>query len=147
MRTLVRSLGEQVGVLARTIEHLGRHRDDPAFRAEALGVLAAAVGRVDRLVRRLSRATGGAGPVIVALPPPGPERGRGPTGPGPGLTRREGEVLSWIAQGKTDAEIAVILAVSPRTVEKHVERILAKLGVENRTGAAARAWEARAGIA
>jgi DNA-binding CsgD family transcriptional regulator len=54
----------------------------------------------------------------------------------PGLTRREREVLFWVERGKTDAEIAVILQASPRTIEKHIERILAKLGVENRTAAA-----------
>jgi hypothetical protein len=39
-------------------------------------------------------------------------------------------------QGKTNEEIAIILQVSPRTVEKHLEHILAQLGVENRTAAA-----------
>ncbi|MBV9490394.1 MAG: helix-turn-helix transcriptional regulator [Verrucomicrobia bacterium] len=53
-----------------------------------------------------------------------------------GLTAREAEVLCWVAQGKTDPEIAVILGARPRTIEKHVERVLAKLGVENRTAAA-----------
>lgn len=52
-----------------------------------------------------------------------------------GLTRREAEVLSWMAQGKTNAEIGTILDTRPRTVEKHIERILDKLGVETRTGA------------
>jgi DNA-binding CsgD family transcriptional regulator len=53
-----------------------------------------------------------------------------------GLTPREAEVLAWVAQGKTDAEIAAILETRPRTIEKHVARILAKLAVENRTAAA-----------
>lgn len=53
-----------------------------------------------------------------------------------GLTRREAEVLTWIAQGKTNYEIGVILMAGTRTVCKHVERILAKLSVENRTAAA-----------
>ena len=52
------------------------------------------------------------------------------------LTRRETEVAVWIAQGKTNPEIATILGSSPRTVEKHVEKVLEKLGVENRTAAA-----------
>lgn len=51
------------------------------------------------------------------------------------------EVLHWVAQGKTDAEIGTILGVSPRTVQKHLEQIYQKLGVENRTAAAARAYE------
>ena len=53
-----------------------------------------------------------------------------------GLTKRELEVAIWLARGRTNPEIAEILAMSPRTVEKHVERILIKLGVENRTAAA-----------
>ena len=53
-----------------------------------------------------------------------------------GLTRREAEVLLWIARGKTRPEIAAILACSSGTVAKHTEHILAKLGVETRTAAA-----------
>jgi DNA-binding CsgD family transcriptional regulator len=60
-----------------------------------------------------------------------------------GLTRREGEVANWLEQGKTNPEIAVIPQASVRTVEKHMERILAKLGVENRTAAAAALVAAR----
>lgn len=51
------------------------------------------------------------------------------------LTAREIEVLSWLAEGKSNAEIAVILAIAPGTVKQHVQNILAKLGVENRTAA------------
>src|SRR3954466_16367675 len=54
-----------------------------------------------------------------------------------GLTRREGEVLSWLSKGKTNRDIAQILGLSPRTVDKHLEQVYAKLGVENRTAAAA----------
>jgi DNA-binding CsgD family transcriptional regulator len=54
-----------------------------------------------------------------------------------GLTIREGEVLSWLSKGKTNRDIAQILGLSPRTVDKHLEQIYAKLGVENRTAAAA----------
>jgi DNA-binding CsgD family transcriptional regulator len=54
-----------------------------------------------------------------------------------GLTPREGEVLSWLSKGKTNRDIAQILGLSPRTVDKHLEQIYAKLGVENRTAAAA----------
>ena len=45
-------------------------------------------------------------------------------------------MAAWLARGRTNGEIARILAMQPRTVEKHVERILIKLGVENRTAAA-----------
>jgi DNA-binding CsgD family transcriptional regulator len=55
------------------------------------------------------------------------------------LTRREGEVMHWLSCGKTDAEIAALLAISPRTVHKHLEHIYVKLGVETRTAAVMRA--------
>jgi DNA-binding NarL/FixJ family response regulator len=53
-----------------------------------------------------------------------------------GLTSREAEVLSWLSNGKTNRDIAQILGLSPRTIDKHLEQIYAKLGVENRTAAA-----------
>ncbi|GAB2184907.1 response regulator [Roseibium sp. LAB1] len=52
------------------------------------------------------------------------------------LTEREAEVLIWIANGKSNKEIASILDMSPRTVNKHLDRIFGKMGVENRTSAA-----------
>lgn len=52
------------------------------------------------------------------------------------LTERESEVLYWIANGKTNRETAEILTMSPRTVNKHLEQVFPKLGVENRTAAA-----------
>jgi DNA-binding CsgD family transcriptional regulator len=58
-----------------------------------------------------------------------------------GLTPREAEVLSWVAQGKTNPEIAQILGLARRTVHHHLENIYAKLGVETRTAAAIRALE------
>jgi DNA-binding NarL/FixJ family response regulator len=54
-----------------------------------------------------------------------------------GLTQREAEVLLWIARGKSNRDVAEILTLSPRTVNKHLEQIFTKLGVENRTSAAA----------
>ncbi len=58
---------------------------------------------------------------------------------GIGLTRREAEVLHWVAQGKSNGDIATIVKVSPRTVAKHVEHIFFKLNVESRTAAVAEA--------
>lgn len=52
------------------------------------------------------------------------------------LTERESDVLFWIANGKSNREAAEILSMSPRTVNKHLEMIFPKLGVENRTAAA-----------
>jgi DNA-binding response OmpR family regulator/DNA-binding CsgD family transcriptional regulator len=57
------------------------------------------------------------------------------------LTAREAEVLLWIARGKSNRDVAEILSLSPRTVNKHLEQIYAKLGVENRTAAAALAMQ------
>jgi DNA-binding CsgD family transcriptional regulator len=53
------------------------------------------------------------------------------------LTPREMEVCHWLAQGKRNREIAVILGASPRTIQKHVQKILDKVGVETRCAAAA----------
>ncbi len=53
-----------------------------------------------------------------------------------GLTAREAEVLFWIAQGKSNPEIAIILANSPETVKKQVRRVLARLDVDSRVSAA-----------
>src|SRR5581483_4628978 len=55
------------------------------------------------------------------------------------LTCREAEVLLWLSRGKSNREIGEILAISPRTVNKHLEQVFIKLGVENRASATARA--------
>ena len=61
------------------------------------------------------------------------------------LSKREAEVLRWIAQGKTNREIGQILEISPRTVNKHLEQVFEKVGVENRTTAACVAINVLAG--
>ncbi len=53
------------------------------------------------------------------------------------LTPREAEVAGWMAKGKSNRDIATILSLSPRTIDKHIEIIFTKLNVENRTSAAA----------
>src|SRR5208283_1127085 len=58
------------------------------------------------------------------------------------LSQRESEILAYVAAGKTNREIGTILGISSRTVSKHVEHILERLGVETRTAAAAAALEA-----
>lgn len=58
------------------------------------------------------------------------------------LTSREAEVLLWVARGKSNRDIATILGLSSRTVDKHLEQIYTKLGVENRTSAASLAISA-----
>jgi DNA-binding CsgD family transcriptional regulator len=54
------------------------------------------------------------------------------------LTAREREILGWVARGKTNSEIALVLWISPGTVRKHLENVYDKLGVHTRTAAAAR---------
>jgi DNA-binding NarL/FixJ family response regulator len=54
-----------------------------------------------------------------------------------GVTAREAEVLSWVSRGKSNRDIGEILNISPRTVNKHLEQVFVKLGVENRAAAAA----------
>ena len=58
-----------------------------------------------------------------------------------GLTPRVAEVLLWVAQGKTNPEIATILGISEQTVKKHMMEVLQVLGVETRTAATLRALE------
>ena len=60
------------------------------------------------------------------------------------LTKKELRALvefTWVSQGKTNKEIGVILELSPRTVQKHLEHIYQKIGVESRTAAAAKGYE------
>ncbi|MEL6640713.1 MAG: DNA-binding response regulator [Pseudomonadota bacterium] len=52
------------------------------------------------------------------------------------LTLREAEVLFWLTLGKTNRDISAILSLSPRTVNKHLEQVFQKMGVDNRTSAA-----------
>jgi len=52
-----------------------------------------------------------------------------------GLSLRETEVLNYVAQGRANADISAVMGISERTVEKHLERVYKKLGVETRTAA------------
>jgi RNA polymerase sigma factor (sigma-70 family) len=61
------------------------------------------------------------------------------------LTRREREILGLIVQGLTNKQIAELLCISQATVKTHVENIIGKLGVSDRTQAAV--WAVRAGVA
>lgn len=62
------------------------------------------------------------------------------------LTKREAEVLLWVAHGKTNQEIGEILSMSPRTVNKHLQQIYPKIHVDNRAGATAVAIQALLGV-
>jgi DNA-binding NarL/FixJ family response regulator len=58
-----------------------------------------------------------------------------------GVTAREAEVLLWVAQGKSNADVAAILGMSEKTAKQHLGSVFEKLGVENRNAAAMRAVE------
>ena len=58
-----------------------------------------------------------------------------------GLTQREAQVLLWVAQGKSNGDIAIILGMAEKTVKKHMTSIFNKLGVEGRNAATVRALE------
>jgi DNA-binding response OmpR family regulator/DNA-binding CsgD family transcriptional regulator len=79
---------------------------------------------------------------LFQLSPTGPLENTGVLRARFGLTGREAEVLVWIARGKSNKDIGDILGLSPRTVNKHLEQIYAKLGVENRSSAAIAALQA-----
>ena len=78
------------------------------------------VGRGESMLLLEERASGQAPPAQVGA-----------------LTRRETEVLSWLARGKTNRDIADILGISRHTVSKHLEHLFEKLGVETRSAATA----------
>lgn len=62
-----------------------------------------------------------------------------------GLTEREAEVLLWVAQGKGNADVGVLLNMAEKTVKKHMTNIFEKLGVESRNAATVRALEILSG--
>jgi DNA-binding NarL/FixJ family response regulator len=78
----------------------------------------------------------GSGELLVALESHGASDGIERLRERFGLTVRECEVLVWVARGKSNRDVGEILALSPRTVNKHLERVFVKLGVENRAAAA-----------
>ena len=130
---------------ARSLLQAPAGADVSALLASALAPLSEGPGRVDRVNFRIESRELSATPVaepngslvVAALAPAGRDL------PGadalPRLTARESEVLSWVARGKTNRDIADILGMSPRTVNKHLEHVFEKLGVETRTAAAAAA--------
>ena len=104
--------------------------------AQRLGEAQHDLGRAGRLLaRHLGPGSLGESMLLLTLSPagsPGAQRLRQVA-----LTPRETEVLSWLAKGKTNRDIADILGMSPRTVNKHLEHVFEKLGVETRSAAAA----------
>jgi DNA-binding NarL/FixJ family response regulator len=107
---------------------------DDALRTRTLG---------DRTLTARRLGDGGLGELMWLLGVAEAERATGTAPPTASrlatasLTPRETEVLSWIAKGKTNRDVAEILGMSPRTVNKHLEHVFEKLGVETRAAAAA----------
>lgn len=93
-------------------------------------------------VGALVRPDGGA---LIMFAPPARQAAQ-PQGNVPMLTRRQCDIMDWIAEGKTSAEVAIILEISPRTVEKHLEAIFQRFGVENRVAAVRSYLEAKGGL-
>lgn len=75
--------------------------------------------------------------VLIRLNELNPERDASKLQQWLNLTQREAEVLLWVSYGKASGDISEVLNISPRTVQKHLERIFDKLGVETRAAAAA----------
>jgi DNA-binding CsgD family transcriptional regulator len=105
------------------------HRDGPPYSVAERTLLDLARPQLAALYRLATLVDARIGPPVTAPLPAG-------------LTPREREVVAWLGAGKTNREIAAILDASPRTVEKHLEHVYVKLGVETRTAAVMRATAA-----
>lgn len=126
-RTALQQLGDVDGAL--------RELTDRA--APANTVVETAAGPL--IVRRLVRARGATTVLVFERPSRAASR---QLLEALGLSPREAEVLQHMMRGRTTAEIATTLAISPRTIHKHAERIYDKLGVHDRIAAVSAAWSA-----
>ncbi|WP_306232894.1 response regulator transcription factor [Agrococcus beijingensis] len=137
---------EAPAVLVLTTFDLDRHVYD-AMRVGATGFLTKTVGRSQLVeaVRGAARGETLLAPTttrrllehFIAQPPPGPELPPAVAA----LTERELEVLRLVASGRSNWEIAAALFVGEATVKTHLNRLLAKLGLQNRTQAVVLAYE------
>ncbi|MEJ5976450.1 DNA-binding response regulator [Novosphingobium sp. PS1R-30] len=75
--------------------------------------------------------------VLIQLTELDPKRDVSRLQSGLNITQREAEVLLWVSYGKSNSDISDVLTISPRTVQKHLEHIYEKIGVETRSSAAA----------
>jgi DNA-binding NarL/FixJ family response regulator len=143
----------EVGVLVLTA-HADQEMLLEAIRAGAAGYVLKGIGP-DELVGVVRGTLGGESPVDQELvmrlvrrlaeeagsPPPAPEPSAAKQGEPGSLTPRELGVLHLLTEGQTNREIAHDLHLSLSTVKRHIERIISKLGVSDRTQAAVRAVE------
>lgn len=107
----------------------------PVVRDDLLAAVQARLSRADAVAQRVQEAAEAGGGFNPDFSSPEPLRIAFK------LTPREAEVLLWVAQGKTNAEIATILGNSEPTVKQHVGVVFQKLGVEGRNAATVRALE------
>jgi len=129
MQYLIRSV--IYGAAGYFLKGISRRELLEAIRAVAAGESLLKVHHLRAVIDRLMKEDAQTAPLAVA------KMGA--------LTPREREVLGLIVQGLTNKQIAQILAVSPATVRTHVQNIIAKLGVSDRTQAAV--WAVRSGMA
>lgn len=125
---LAQAFGANEAAQATAAQWLGRARDDGEAHTPA--------GNSARLVAR-HMGQGGPGESMLLLTQTQADNAALQRLRNVALTPRETEVLSWLAKGKTNRDIADILGMSHRTVNKHLEHVFEKLGVETRSAAAA----------
>lgn len=135
MQELLGRFGDELPVILVSEKHVSPFdrtagllvgADDYVVKPVDPGELAARMRRSLRRAGILVNANGGA---------------NGPRAPELRLTPREREVLGLLAEGRSQAEIAEALVISPKTVSTHVQRLLGKLGVHSRAQAVARAFQ------
>ena len=106
----------------------------PVVRDDLLAAVSVRLSRAESVQERIEAASTGGGfnPDFSSHEPLQMEFG---------ITAREAEVLLWVAQGKSNGDVAAILGMSEKTVKQHLGSVFAKLGLENRNAAAMRAVE------
>jgi len=107
----------------------------PVIRDDLLAAVQARLARAEAVHDLVERAAADAGGFHPDFSTPEPLQRKF------GLTPREGEVLLWIAQGKSNSDIGIILGMSEKTVKQHAGSIFQKLGVEGRSAASLEALE------
>jgi len=104
----------------------------PVERADLLSAITTRLARAEAVDARVKAANASFKPDFSSA---------GPLQQKLGITARESDVLLWVAQGKSNGDIAVILGMSEKTVKQHLGSVFQKLGVESRTAATIRAIE------
>ena len=107
----------------------------PVVREDLLAAVHARLARAQAVEERVQAAASDAGGFHPDFSSPEPLRVT------LGLTQREADVLLWVAQGKSNGDIAVILGMSEKTAKQHLGSVFQKLGVEGRNAATLRALE------